>query len=48
MARLERAFGYQGDAMNHIEQYDDTTWRAFHVVAPDGLRYWFGEREDAA
>ena len=28
-----------------IEQHDDTPWKVFYVVAPDGLCYWFGERQ---
>lgn len=28
-----------------IEQHDDARWKVFYVVAPDGLCYWFGERE---
>jgi len=31
-----------------IEQHDDGAWRVFYVVAPDGLCYWFGERQQAA
>ena len=28
------------------EKHDDgSTWRVFFVVAPDGLCYWFGEKE---
>jgi hypothetical protein len=27
------------------EQQDDGAWKVFYVVAPDGLCYWFGERE---
>lgn len=27
------------------EQRDDGEWRVFYVVAPDGLCYWFGERQ---
>ena len=29
-----------------IEQHDGVAWRVFYVVAPDGLCYWFGERQD--
>ena len=29
-----------------IEQRDDGSWKVFYVVAPDGLCYWFGERQD--
>jgi lactoylglutathione lyase len=28
-----------------IEQHDQVAWRVFYVVAPDGLCYWFGERQ---
>jgi catechol 2,3-dioxygenase-like lactoylglutathione lyase family enzyme len=28
-----------------LEQHDDGSWRVFYVVAPDGLCYWFGERQ---
>jgi catechol 2,3-dioxygenase-like lactoylglutathione lyase family enzyme len=27
------------------ERHDDVAWRVFYVVAPDGLCYWFGERQ---
>jgi lactoylglutathione lyase len=27
------------------ERHDDVEWRRFFVVAPDGLCYWFGERQ---
>ena len=27
------------------EEMDGEAWRVFYVVAPDGLCYWFGERE---
>ena len=27
------------------EQHGDATWRVFYVIAPDGLCYWFGERQ---
>ena len=30
-----------------IEQHDDTSWKVFYVVAPDGLCYWFGQRQTA-
>jgi len=26
-----------------IEKHDDTSWKVFYVIAPDGLCYWFGE-----
>jgi catechol 2,3-dioxygenase-like lactoylglutathione lyase family enzyme len=28
-----------------VEQRDGVAWKVFYVVAPDGLCYWFGERE---
>jgi len=28
-----------------VEQQGDTSWKVFYVVAPDGLCYWFGERQ---
>jgi catechol 2,3-dioxygenase-like lactoylglutathione lyase family enzyme len=27
------------------EQHGESTWKVFSVVAPDGLCYWFGERQ---
>ncbi|HKR21429.1 MAG TPA: VOC family protein [Pyrinomonadaceae bacterium] len=27
------------------EDHDDSVWKVFYVVAPDGLCYWFGERQ---
>ena len=27
------------------EQRGDSAWKVFYVVAPDGLCYWFGERQ---
>jgi lactoylglutathione lyase len=31
-----------------VEQHDGIAWRVFYVVAPDGLCYWFGERQQAS
>ena len=28
-----------------IERRGDADWKVFYVVAPDGLCYWFGERQ---
>ena len=28
-----------------VEQRDAAAWKVFYVVAPDGLCYWFGERQ---
>jgi lactoylglutathione lyase len=30
-----------------LERHDDGVWRVFYMVAPDGLCYWFGERQKA-
>jgi catechol 2,3-dioxygenase-like lactoylglutathione lyase family enzyme len=30
-----------------IEQHGGVAWKVFYVVAPDGLCYWFGERQAA-
>lgn len=29
-----------------IEKHGDVSWKVFYVVAPDGLCYWFGERQE--
>jgi len=29
----------------NIERQDGVAWKVFYVVAPDGLCYWFGERQ---
>ena len=31
----------------NVEQHGGTSWKVFYVVAPDGLCYWFGERQTA-
>ena len=31
-----------------IERHNDASFKVFYVVAPDGLCYWFGERQEAA
>ena len=28
-----------------VEEHGGTSWRVFYVVAPDGLCFWFGERQ---
>ncbi len=28
-----------------VERRDGIAWKVFYVVAPDGLCYWFGERD---
>ena len=28
-----------------VEQLNGVAWKVFYVVAPDGLCYWFGERQ---
>jgi catechol 2,3-dioxygenase-like lactoylglutathione lyase family enzyme len=41
-----KANGLQKDAPGFgIEQHDRTSWKVFYVVAPDGLCFWFGERQ---
>ena len=30
-----------------VENHGDVAWKVFYVVAPDGLCYWFGERQGA-
>ena len=30
-----------------IEEHDGVPWKVFYVIAPDGLCYWFGERQPA-
>jgi lactoylglutathione lyase len=27
------------------EEHGGASWKVFYVVAPDGLCYWFGERQ---
>ena len=34
----------RSDAID-VEDHDGDQWRVFYVVAPDGLCYWFGERQ---
>jgi catechol 2,3-dioxygenase-like lactoylglutathione lyase family enzyme len=29
-----------------VEKHGGGAWKVFYVVAPDGLCYWFGERDD--
>jgi catechol 2,3-dioxygenase-like lactoylglutathione lyase family enzyme len=41
-----KANGLQKDlAAFDIEQHDGVGWKVFYVVAPDGLCFWFGERQ---
>lgn len=28
-----------------VEEQDDVPWKVFYVIAPDGLCFWFGERQ---
>jgi lactoylglutathione lyase len=51
---LEALFAeFQGNGLGkqlsgfNVETHDDTAWKVFYVVAPDGLCYWFGERQTA-
>ena len=42
-----RANGLQKEPSEfRVEQLDGVAWDVFYVVAPDGLCYWFGERQD--
>lgn len=44
-----KANGLQKDIADFdIETHDEATWKVFYVVAPDGLCYWFGERQAEA
>ncbi len=41
-----RANGLQKELSDFSkEDHDDSIWKVFYVVAPDGLCYWFGERQ---
>jgi catechol 2,3-dioxygenase-like lactoylglutathione lyase family enzyme len=41
-----RAHGLEkGPSDFGIERHDGADWKVFYVVAPDGLCYWFGERQ---
>jgi catechol 2,3-dioxygenase-like lactoylglutathione lyase family enzyme len=43
-----RARGLQKELSEFdVEEHDNVAWRVFYVVAPDGLCYWFGERQTA-
>jgi lactoylglutathione lyase len=43
-----RANGLQKELSSFdIERHGEAAWRVFYVVAPDGLCYWFGERQAA-
>ena len=51
---LETLFAeFQGNGLGKqlsafdVEEHDGIGWRGFYVVAPDGLCYWFGERQTA-
>jgi lactoylglutathione lyase len=32
----------------HVEHHNGAAWKVFYVIAPDGLCYWFGERQGEA
>lgn len=40
----DRGLGKQVSALD-VERHDDVAWNVFYVVAPDGLCYWFGEKQ---
>jgi catechol 2,3-dioxygenase-like lactoylglutathione lyase family enzyme len=51
---LEGLFAeFQANGLNkekadfELEDHGEARWRVFYVVAPDGLCYWFGERQVA-
>jgi len=39
------ANGLQKESDFSTEEHGGSTWKVFYVVAPDGLCYWFGERQ---
>ncbi|HEX6975999.1 MAG TPA: VOC family protein [Vicinamibacterales bacterium] len=44
-----KANGLQKDISDFdLETHDDASWKVFYVVAPDGLCFWFGERQTEA
>jgi catechol 2,3-dioxygenase-like lactoylglutathione lyase family enzyme len=40
-----QANGLQKNSRFDVEKRGETAWKVFYVVAPDGLCYWFGERQ---
>ena len=41
-----KANGLQKDRPDFtVEEHGGAQWKVFYVVAPDGLCYWFGERQ---
>ena len=38
---------HKGPAAFDIERHGDAAFKVFYVVAPDGLCFWFGERQPA-
>ena len=38
----------KNDPVFGVERHGDADWRVFYVVAPDGLCFWFGERQTSA
>ena len=40
-----RANGIHKDSPFSLEERNGVTWKVFYIVAPDGLCYWFGERQ---
>ena len=46
LAREFMAGGLKKEISNFdVETHGDAPWKVFYVVAPDGLCYWFGERQ---
>jgi catechol 2,3-dioxygenase-like lactoylglutathione lyase family enzyme len=43
-----KANGLEKDLSDfNTEKHGEASWKVFYVVAPDGLCYWFGERQNA-
>ena len=40
-----KANGLNKDSKFSTEERNGVSWNVFYVVAPDGLCYWFGERQ---
>ena len=38
----------KADSEFDTEEHGDGLWKVFYAVAPDGLCYWFGERQSQA
>lgn len=47
MAELSANGFPKGEKDIGIEHRNGVPWRVFYAIAPDGLCFWFGERQDA-